>query len=470
MDGWKILKDAQVGVEGMEPCCRIVCLGNFKQGKTWFLDKFSGLALPANSVRHTAGICSRRVKIDGKSCDILDVKGENTPLSKLGKDRLQEKKLEESFIRDLVCLMSDGFVYLVNQMGYQEQLTLQLLTDELDTYVKKSLKTTPTIIMVHNLRNFDMLEELQEEWEKIKGIYSVDGYSVEEHRVTDPDGRNVMVEYLSKPLVDGQETGVQIQHFHLGKDGSLSGVKNWATIQHLRNKLICTLPAVIRPKHFLDELTKSMNQRIQSYFTTNDKFTVVSTGDRLVLADVHKDSASQTVPADQASASGVADKQKDSSQSVQEDSKPLVKMRDVPLGDFVSSSTLPQNHAWYRISTTQKNEVRVIIDLPSATQELIRASLKSKEEKKKRPLVLERDGGGVTIYVRPGLIGHLLLPGECPLPSPIVDVNATTIISVNQWYLQSPLKPTYSVTDGVASLTWKIDDPEETSDEDDVAS
>ena len=377
--GWKVLKgetgntceDSSMLTRNI----RFVIVGNFKRGKTWLLQKISDADFPSSETTHTPGLCFKTLEIQSKEVMLIDTKGENTPLNVVSSERLNDKKAEESFLRDIVSQLAEVFIYLVNSIGYNEQLTLMQLQEQLRG------KNT-SIFVIHNLKHLTTRHEFEQAWNEIKKIYADQNFVSDKGQI---DGVTGEVRYLERQMTESENSQVRVRilHFVLGHEDSEAGMDNEKTIKYIKNQLALTTVPVSRKRSLANELASVMTDIMPKYLNTSNTDPV-----QVCLTGEHGSRCYQLQAADTV--------------------KPTV--RELDLGTFISiQNQRASPFSWYQVLETLDGEkLQVEIDLCGYTKEQADKDLKreSTVDNSLKVVFVEQmvQVAGIKIHVRPRLI------------------------------------------------------------------
>jgi len=369
-NGWQLLKDLEDKTGTAEK--RFVIMGNFKRGKTWFLQKLCNVTLPVHEVLHTPGLCAKRLVIKKQRCMLIDTKGENTALDVVDTDSFQDKKAEESFLRDVICEIADAFMFLVGQMGFAEQLTLQQLMKLLTSHSVN--KSGASVFVIHNLKHLRTREELKDAWDEVKNLYVKGQRLIEIEADVTLDTENVSVEYLEK--LEGDEQRFPVRHFFLGAEGTDAGSTNNAVMEWIRIAMT-TITVQKRSQPFLKDVTNAMNNKIETYLNSDKDL-------QLDIRDSHL-------------------------KLVDPDLSPP-KLRDMDLGNYVSIAKGEQHSTRYRIAIIAHGEtmyVQVEIDIPGLKEHKFMEDMNELEDNDGKIVHLDPCGAGVNVTLRPWIVKEL---------------------------------------------------------------
>lgn len=409
-DGWRLQEKPELGdAEELSASTRIVILGNFKKGKTWLMTKLTGSALPCSEVVHTPGLCSKKIFVDGKPCYILDVKGENSPLAKMDKDWLMDKKAEESFLREIICDISDTFIYLVQSVGYTEQVTLFQLCDQLKAYNKAS----SMVLVVHNLRHLTRISDLRAAEEEICELYREQGLKRQMRMILNPvTNQKEEVWFLEGDQELNPESNVnkfQARHFVLAAEGSEAGHKNSLVIERLKGTILDS--SLTKKQPLKAEILSAVQKRVSSYLVGKPATRTDFVDDRLVC---HAESGEE------------------------------LQLREQDLGNFVSVKAHTLTPVPYRVSETGTH-VRVQIILPGLAEDQISQVIK-----------LTRTIDGVKVQVKTDKKWRRLAADEHLIDGTLPTDSVDFVINVRRM-LKSKIPTKKELKDGTYTLEWEID-------------
>jgi len=228
----------------------------------------------------------------------------------------------------------------------------------------------------------------------VKNLYEKQKLEAQEQVVILPGGKEETIEYLTRfGSAASKKSEVVTMHFFLGKEGSPAGVKNDAVIEWIRNTMTGT-PKTMRSTDLIKELEETMTRKVQEYIVTSEgplkvehreqEYKIKDGRIKVEQQGEHRGKFLRLVHAESGETN--AD----------------VRIRDLHLGNFISvMNALPSNP--YRIIPS-KTEIRVEIDFPGLTKELLQDF--AKKRAKDRILLVEPSGAGVSITIRPKLVSE----------------------------------------------------------------
>lgn len=334
-------------------------------------------------------------------------------------------------------------MFLVGQVGYAEQLTLEQLTKALQSYTVG--KSQSTIFVVHNFRHLQAVHELQSAWQEVKNLYKGLGFSVQHEEITlGVDGKmeTFKIEYMAKAVNPSIKTPqVAIMHFVLGADDSPAGHNNPGVIERIRRAMTQT-PTFQRPKDFLSDIQAAMSEKVKAYLSKDSETEIVRADNFLKLVrKSHNDAAGSADDADK--------------QELAEKSEKVLPLKDMDLGNYISIAKRDMPSIKYRILQQSEEVIRVEIDLPGLTLEDMRET-KAKGE----PIVdLQPENAGVKIILRPWLIPRPVTPGDHiieELPQQDSHNPSPQLISIKSRLLNWK-KPDRTLENGILIFKWGIE-------------
>ena len=122
-------------------------VGMYDKGKTFVLNRLTGLNFKSGKKHTTRGISMKEVTIDREKFFVLDTAGTNSPID-FSKIQERDKKLTEAYIQELAFSLSDYFIVVVNDFTAKDQKFLKKLIRYIENY-----KASKSIIVVHNLKD-----------------------------------------------------------------------------------------------------------------------------------------------------------------------------------------------------------------------------------------------------------------------------------------------------------------------------
>ena len=334
--GWTILADSSLKADNatiVTHATTFVILGNNKRGKTWIMSQLAGCDLPFDSTMHTPGLCMKQIKLGGGAREyrLIDSKGENTPLEEVTEGRLKERTLEESFFREVACEMADAFIYVVGDMGYEEQTTLNELSNILS--VGRFAGVGNQIIVIHNLKGVRTKVGLDNKFQELKDIFANQGF-------IEQDEGDLL--FLQRPSCKGTLAAV---HLVLGASGTEADANNHLAFDKVRG-IMKDLPAQELPLDlsFGEELAQKMSSKVPRYYQGTDaqKYTIAYNKDDFKMELTHGGSWKD------------------------------VQLRDVGLGNFIKIE-IGADLA-YTISDEVDNNVRIVrLSVPGCSSDILKA-------------------------------------------------------------------------------------------------
>ena len=134
-------------------------VGMYDKGKTFILNKLTGLNFKSGKKHTTRGLSMKEVSIDGENLFVLDTAGTSSPID-LSKLQERDKKLTEAYIQELAFSLSDYFIVVVNDFTAKDQKFLKKLIRYIENY-----KASKSIIVVHNFKDVGTQELHQHVWD-----------------------------------------------------------------------------------------------------------------------------------------------------------------------------------------------------------------------------------------------------------------------------------------------------------------
>ncbi|OMJ78417.1 hypothetical protein SteCoe_21791 [Stentor coeruleus] len=144
--------------------------GAYDKGKTFLLNKLCNANFPSSKKVETKGISFKSTYVsDTTDIIIIDTAGTHGPIKY--NEKISEKKETEKRIRDLVFLLSDFFIFVVNDFTTLDQELLEKLEKQLKGNKKKIHKE---LIVVHNLKDVYTEQMAEKAWEKqVTNLYDM---------------------------------------------------------------------------------------------------------------------------------------------------------------------------------------------------------------------------------------------------------------------------------------------------------
>ena len=134
-------------------------VGMYDKGKTFILNKLTGLNFKSGKKHTTRGLSMKEVSIDGENLFVLDTAGTSSPID-LSKLQERDKKLTEAYIQEVAFSLSDYFIVVVNDFTAKDQKFLKKLIRYIENY-----KASKSIIVVHNFKDVGTQELHQHVWD-----------------------------------------------------------------------------------------------------------------------------------------------------------------------------------------------------------------------------------------------------------------------------------------------------------------
>ena len=95
-------------------------VGMYDKGKTFVLNRLTGLNFKSGKKYTTRGISMKEVIVDREKFFVLDTAGTNSPID-FSKIQERDKKLTEAYIQELAFSLSDYFIVVVNDFTAKDQ-------------------------------------------------------------------------------------------------------------------------------------------------------------------------------------------------------------------------------------------------------------------------------------------------------------------------------------------------------------
>ena len=141
-------------------------LGLYNTGKTFVLNKLTGLALPSSKRVATRGLSLRRATLERTSTDVTLIDSEGSlapaPISKL-----RERQATEHFLEEMTAKLGDYLLYMVDDFTSFDQRAIHRLSRK----VSEAAASKPAhsrgwseLIVVHNLRTVADESTLWHQW------------------------------------------------------------------------------------------------------------------------------------------------------------------------------------------------------------------------------------------------------------------------------------------------------------------
>ena len=266
--GWKIdyTKENEEKIRELVKSTKkniVSILGHSNRGKTYILQKLSGVDLKSGYQIHTKGIS---IKIpEHKNIMLLDTQGTNAPL--LLQEGEEDKRRDQNFIKELehinLCQIITN--YLIQTFIIKEAHTLicvvGMLTSSEMIFLKKvskNCRNTKQLLVIHNLINCKTKKDI-ENYKKDVLIENV-LIDLEEMDIPSLDEKNNGDDRFNKYYVEKvgeEEASPDVLHFILGNDES-EEIKyyNDSTIQYIKNYIDIQ---IINNLNIIDKFTEHVN-------------------------------------------------------------------------------------------------------------------------------------------------------------------------------------------------------------------
>jgi hypothetical protein len=373
---------------------------------------------------------------------LLDAKGENTAVGATNTENMesmfQDKKAEESFARDITCSVADTFIYLVNQIGSDEQATILNLAKQLEETREKHIKS---IVVVHNLMNLRTKAEFDTQWVHIKSLYQNLGKYDEKAR--ERQGRKLS-------WFETKVGSILVSHFALGREGSEAGRENDLVLEEL-TAVLEQCKGQGREVTLEQQLIDAMNLKIKEYYLTTQKTLQIKLVDNFLKLYMQgtEQSADSTVDEGFKAASDA-------------------ELRCFDLGSYVFVRSL-NKHQNYRVyestkkstaeSTKESMWINVEIDLPGCTKSDVQdAVLKSNRNESSFLSITPASGQGVTIEVKPWLLPRPLPGGANQIDGGHFEESSMGSLRIDVVRsLRSSRRAHLSVENGILLLAWELE-------------
>ena len=262
--GWQVATDA-ARFEALTKrihTIRVSPIGHFNVGKTFIVNKLSGLRLPDGDRAHTAGLSVAVTAFAGKQqIAWLDTAGLNSPAVHSGagglgggagdaaaspdpeadaagssahtkramgelREELREVKRMEEFRRAVAFEFADVLLFVVGQMSHEDQLNMVLLMKQ----IQASQGGAKQVFVVHNLRTWtrEQLHRVRDDGytyvTRIKTLFFMNAFEVNQTALVDANNELVVEGKQSH----GQERAVKASipklEGQFGHDGNVSGI------------------------------------------------------------------------------------------------------------------------------------------------------------------------------------------------------------------------------------------------------
>ena len=251
--GWNIyFKDFEKYHKFKEIKTKILgIVGNSNRGKTFILQKITGMNLyPRFSVK-TKGISLKFPDTPDRNVTILDSAGLESPLlenddsanifeggfskfsrinaiKKIAKDKL----MTEKFLRDFILHYSNVIIAVVNILTYEEQVFLQGLTNLCSKEKKK-------LFIIHNLSVFVEVDQVKQYIDEV--LLNSSTFQLKKNKMILANLLNELPEkknelYFTEILEDNED--IEVFHFLMANDNSKAGYYfNEPTINFIRAQI-----------------------------------------------------------------------------------------------------------------------------------------------------------------------------------------------------------------------------------------
>ena len=235
--GWAIVRGSNCqAASGRAPCLfrgpTVSVVGHFSKGKTWLLSRVFGVEPePVQQLIATRGLSLVQYmhkKHKQKRFTLIDTAGRGPPVVE-GQTSFEDRAQLEDMMQEVVLQISNVFIYVVNDLTWEEQREMRQLVDRASRQV--SAEGVMILIVVHNLRN-----------------WRLDTYH----------------EYVLKQLLPVFPSDATLEHFIAdddAADGTAALLESQFYVEH-------TVPPVANC--FGDDARKCKSVNIRHYFTVHD--------------------------------------------------------------------------------------------------------------------------------------------------------------------------------------------------------
>ena len=176
-EGWEILmnergKNNYEKYKNIEKIVRIGVIGNENKGKSTILKRISGFDLPTGYSIKTEGLSIKYPELEkypNLHLVLLDSAGRETPVLNNNKNDLdnnnniifmeksRDKLLTEVFLQNYIIKNSDILLLVFGKLTFEEQKLLNKVKNDM-----KSLKRKEPLIVIHNLKEFERISQIEE--------------------------------------------------------------------------------------------------------------------------------------------------------------------------------------------------------------------------------------------------------------------------------------------------------------------
>lgn len=157
--GWMVERGAGCGGNASRAPCLfrglvVSVVGHFSKGKTWFFDLLFGKA-PETSEQliATRGLSILQHRGSGgqhqQQFTLIDTAGRGPPIVETGIMAFADRAQLEDMMADVVASVSDSFIYVVNDLTWEEQREIFQIVTQLQRQ-----GTPATLFVVHNLKDW----------------------------------------------------------------------------------------------------------------------------------------------------------------------------------------------------------------------------------------------------------------------------------------------------------------------------
>ena len=165
--------------------------GAYDKGKTYIINRLCNINFPSGKKTETKGISLKSTSIQNNKLIVVDTAGIQSPVN-FKVMTLEEKINIEKRLREIVFLLSDLFILVVNDFTILDQKILQKLKRQI---LENKNKSNKIVIVIHNFKDIDNPQDLEEVWQKqILSTYPP-GENVNEH-LTNIISNNHQVRWL----------------------------------------------------------------------------------------------------------------------------------------------------------------------------------------------------------------------------------------------------------------------------------
>jgi len=240
------------GLSGRLKGSIVSVVGLYNKGKTLVVNRLSDSLLPSGTKVNTRGLSFLAPKCYEGSLIFLDTAGTHSPVQVHSEAALLDRRATELFIQDLVFDIADYFVVVIQDLTWPDQEYIQALVIKLGN----SQKHFKQVIVVHNFRDVDNIEEALDNW-KLQVIHSYPLGEQITRPVSLPDNKSVVATFYASK---------NVRHIFIAKEGSPAGNElNPPAFQLLKGWLYDIVVEAGKELRPMEKILESANLHLKNY-------------------------------------------------------------------------------------------------------------------------------------------------------------------------------------------------------------